>query len=164
MNPTTRLIKTFSSGESLEYDTGVFDQWCTYLRRADGSRNPPRDAEYFSTLAEIRKIHGSQRLYLDIKKIYVLTGKEINENVLDYISLVSKEYLEDQIKVEILLTILYAAFISEENKAHTKLGKRIKLLGIHQILIEEKSPEDAADFSKGMSWRDISKLCEERGF
>jgi hypothetical protein len=93
-----------------------------------------------------------------------LTDKEINKKILDYISLVSEEYLEDRTKVEILFTILYAAFISEENKTHTKLGKRIKLLGIHQILFESKSPEDAANFSKGMPWRDISKLYEERGF
>jgi hypothetical protein len=164
VNHPTRLIKTFPNGESLEYDTGVFDTWCTYLRHADGTRTPPRDAEYFSTLVEIGRSHDSQRLYSDIKKIYILTDKEISKKILDYISLVSEEYPEDRIKVEILFTILYAAFISEENKAHTKLGKRIKLLGIHQILIEGKSPEDAANFSKGMSWRDISKLCEERGF
>jgi hypothetical protein len=164
VNQTTRPIKTFSNGESLEYDTGVFDNWCTYLCKVDGTRTPPRDSEYFSTLAEIGRSHGSQRIYSDLKKIFTLTDKEINKNILDYISLISEEYLEDRTKVEILFTILYAAFISEENKAHTKLGKRIKLLGIHQILIEGKSPEDAANFSKGMPWRDISKLCEKRGF
>jgi hypothetical protein len=164
MNPTTRPIRTFANGDSLEYDTGVFDNWCTYLCNPDGTRNPPRDAEYFSTLAELGKMYGSQRVYSDVKKIFVLTGKEINEKVFDYISLVSKEYSDDSPNVEILFTILYAAFISEENKANTKLGKRIKFLGIHQILIEGMNPEIAANFSKGMAWRDIAKLCDERRF
>jgi len=85
-------------------------------------------------------IYGFPRIFLDIKKIYVLTGKEIDERVLNYISLVSEEYAKDSLNVEILFSILYAAFIAEENRAMTKLGKRIKLLGIHQILKEGVSP------------------------
>lgn len=99
-----------------------------------------------------------------MKKIYILIGEEIDEKVLNYISLVSQEYLGDRVKVEILFTILYAAFISEENKANTKFGKRIKLLGIYQVLIGGIAPEIAANFSRGMHWQNISKLCEERGF
>ncbi len=110
------------------------------------------------------RIYGAQRLYSDLRKIYTLTGKDINEKVLDYISLVSEEYQENHLKIEILFTVLYAAFIAEENRARTKLGKRIKFLGIHQVLIEGISPEIAANYSRGMSWQNISKLCEERGF
>ena len=165
MNSTPpRLIRIFSNGQSLEFDSGGFDNWCTYVRNPDGTRNPPRDVDYFSDLAKLGNIHGHQRIFLDIKKIYVLTGKEIDEKVLNYVSLVSEEYPEDCNSVEILFSILYAAFIAEENKARTKLGKRIKLLGIYQILIEGVSPEIAANFSRGMPWQNISKLCEERGF
>lgn len=164
MNPTTRPIRTFSNGDSLEYDTGTFDNWCIYLCRTDGSRNAPRDPDYFSTLAELGKVFGSHRIFTDIKKIYVLTGKEIDKKVLDYISLVSLEYPNQQSIVEILFTILYAALIAEENKVNTKLGKRIKFLGIYQVLIDGMPPEIAADFSKGRRWRDISRLCEENGF
>jgi len=45
MSSSKRPIRTFSNGDSLEYDTGVFDNWCTYLCKPDGTRNPPRDAE-----------------------------------------------------------------------------------------------------------------------
>ena len=164
MKSTTRPIRTFSNGQSLEYDWGGFDLWCTFIRNIDGTRKPPRDIDYFSNLAELGKIHGSQRIYSDIRKIYVLTEKEVEVKVLDYISLVSEEYKEDRLKIEILFSILYAAFIAEENKANTKLGKRIKLLGIHQILIEGITPEIAASFSRGMTWQNISKLCDEKGF
>lgn len=164
MNLINRPIRTFSNGESLVFDTGAFDDWCTYRCKSDGTRNPPRDTDYFSTLAELGNTYGRQRLYSDLRKIFILTGKDIDKKVLNYISLVSEEYLEDRLTVEILFTILYAAFISEENKANTKLGKRIKFLGIHQILIEGKESEATANFSRGMGWREISKLCEERGF
>lgn len=164
MNTTSRPIRTFSNGQSLEFDTGGFDEWCTYIRNPDGTRKPPRDFDYFTDIVNLGKIYGFQRIFLEIKKIYILTGKEIDERVLKYISLVSEEYANDSLNVEILFSILYAAFIAEENRAKTKLGKRIKLLGIHQILMEGVSPEIAANFSRGMSWQNISKLCEERGF
>ena len=164
MNTTSRPIRTFSNGQSLEFDTGGFDEWCTYIRNPDGTRKPPRDFDYFTDIVNLGKIYGFQRIFLEIKKIYILTGKEIDERVLKYISLVSEEYANESLNVEILFSILYAAFIAEENRAKTKLGKRIKLLGIHQILMEEMSPEIAANFSRGMSWQNISKLCEERGF
>ena len=164
MNTTSRLIRTFCNGQSLEFDTGGFDEWCTYIRNPDGTRKPLRDFDYFSDIVNLGNIYGFQRIFLEIKKIYILTGKEIDERVLKYISLVSEEYATDSLGVEILFSILYAAFIAEENRAKTKLGKRIKLLGIHQILMEGIAPEIAANFSRGMSWQNISKLCEERGF
>ncbi len=54
--------------------------------------------------------------------------------------------------------------IAEERKAGTRLGKRIKRLGIHMLLIENTPVQEAANFMRGMRWRDIARLCEERGF
>jgi hypothetical protein len=164
MNSTIRPIITFSNGQSLEYDWGGFDFWCIFVRSSDNTRNPPRDIDYFVNLVELGKTYGSPRIYLDIKKIYILAGKEIDEKVLEYISLVSEEYHDDCLRIEILFSIIYAAFIAEDNKARTKLGKRIKFLGIYQILVEGISPEIAVNFSKGMSWQEISKNCEQREF
>ena len=164
MNSTARKIRTFSNGQSLEYDWGGFDYWCIFIRKLDDSRNPPRDIEYFSNLVDLGKIYGFDRIYSDLKKIYLLSGKEIDEKVLKYISLVSEEYQENRLNVEILFSIIYAAFIAEENKARTKLGKRIKLLGIHQILKEGISPDIAANYSRGMPWQNISNICDKRGF
>jgi hypothetical protein len=84
--------------------------------------------------------------------------------VLDHILLLSREYAENQVRIEILYSTLYVMFIAEENKDRTRLGKRVKFLGIYQILKDGLCPETAANFSKGRSWKDISKMCEERGF
>ena len=40
----------------------------------------------------------------------------------------------------------------------------IKRLGIYQLLIEHKDVREAADFMRGMGWREIARLCKERGF
>ena len=42
--------------------------------------------------------------------------------------------------------------ITEENKRNTRLGKRIKRLGMHQVLIEEIQPAIAVNFSRVMGW------------
>jgi len=54
--------------------------------------------------------------------------------------------------------------IAEERKANTRLGKRIKRLGIHALLMESVSVANAANFMRGMGWREIDRLCRERGF
>ena len=56
------------------------------------------------------------------------------------------------------------AMIAEEQKQFTRLGKRIKCLGIHMLLFEEKSVHEEANLTLDMGWRDIAALCDERGF
>lgn len=56
------------------------------------------------------------------------------------------------------------AMVAENLKANTRLGKRIKRLGVHQLLFENRTVLDAANFMRGMGWREIAGMCEERGF
>ena len=54
--------------------------------------------------------------------------------------------------------------IAEENKGNAILKKRIKRLGMHQVLLENYTPEHAANFSKGKKWKDLDKLMKQKGF
>jgi len=45
-----------------------------------------------------------------------------------------------------------------------KLGKRLKRLGVHKILMEGMKVDIAANWSRGRPWREISEECERRGF
>ena len=56
------------------------------------------------------------------------------------------------------------AMIAEERKQYTRLGKRIKRLGIYKLLIEKSNIYEAANFMRGMNWKDIDELCKNRGF
>jgi hypothetical protein len=164
MTSSKREIKKFSNGQSLEYDVGVFDDWCIYICNPDGARNPPKDVEIFLRIIELTKNYDPKKIYFDLKEIFVLTNKQIKIPVSDHITRLSKEYGEDHLTVDILYSTLYAMFVAEENREGTKLGKRIKFLAIHQILKEDLAPDIAANFSKKKSSKDISKLCEDRGF
>ena len=63
-----------------------------------------------------------------------------------------------------IFSILYMGMLAEENKAHTRLGKRIKRLGMHKLLIENESVDTAANFMRKMKWYEIDSLCRSRGF
>lgn len=158
------IIKDFSDGSFLEYDKGKFDVWCVYLTRPNKDRKPPRDTGYFNQLIELSQKWGEKKVYSDYVRIYNRTSKTVDNDVLQYISEISKEYAEDALKVDIIFSVLYMAMIAEERKEHTKLGKRIKHLGIYSLLIEHADVYRAANFMRGMGWREIAALCQERGF
>ena len=157
------VIKKFSDGSVLEYDSGRFDDWCVYLTRPNATRHAPLDINYFTRLQQLALVHSSNKIYNDFVNIYDNTNGQIDENVLNDIGTLSQEYNNDALEIEII-TIVYMGMVAEENKKYTKLGKRIKRLGIHQILIENMNPRIASNFSRGMRWRDIAQECFNRGF
>jgi len=162
MTPT--LIKRYGTF-SLIFDRGAFDDWCIHKVFFDGSgKVRPRDAEYFEQLAFLGKKHGEQSLYDDFCKVYELTDKERKQSVLSIISDNAKKYETDSEEVDSIFSIMYCGMIAEENKAFTKLGKRIKRLGVHQILIDRMPAREAANFSRGKAWKTLDALCTQRGF
>ena len=159
-----QLIKSFSDGSFLEYDHGSFDDWCVYLTKSSGSRRPPRDVDYFSQLKQLASKYGADQVYNDYVRVYNLTGKQVEEPSLIAISQIAASYGDDALEVDVIFSILYMAMIAEEQKKFTRLGKRIKRLGIYKLLIENCSVSESANFMRGMGWRDIAALCEARGF
>jgi hypothetical protein len=63
-----------------------------------------------------------------------------------------------------VFAILYAGMVAEEKKEHKVLGKKIKRLGIYQVLIDREEPAFAANFSRGMKAAQLKVECEKRGF
>ncbi len=158
------IIKKFTDGSFLEYGRGSFDDWCVYLTDSAGVRKPPRDTAYFEQLKNLAGKYGTDRIYADYVRVYNLTKKELDPRVLKSISDIAESYDGDALSMDTILSILYMAMIAEEKKAYTKLGKRIKRLGIYMLLKEKRSVSDSANFMRGMGWREIDELCKERGF
>lgn len=159
-----KRIKTFGNGSYLEYDRGKFDKWCVYLAQPDGSRRPPRDMDYFNDLKALAEKYGAERVYQDYVRVYEMTGKQVSDQSLAAISRIAEGYGPDALKVDTVFSILYMAMIAEEQKRNTYLGKRIKRLGVHVLLLENRTVSDAANFMRGMGWREIDGLCSARGF
>ena len=159
-----RRICKFSNGGFLEFDHGSFDNWCVYVVRPNGQRFAPSDLQYFSRLKKLAENYGNQKIYDDFTVIFNRVSKNIHPEIFDLIALLSRSYGKDQLEMEIWLSVLYAGMVAEENKENARLGKRIKRLGMHQVLIEGIVPGEAAVFSKGKKWRELDELMKTKGF
>lgn len=158
------ILRTFGDGSVLEFGAGRFDQWCVYLTRPGGVRYPPRDPEYFAQLQSLAVKYGADKLYTDFLAIYYRTTRDVSPHVFEMIYHMAWAYADDVLEVDILLSLLYAGMIAEENKRRARLRKRVKRLGVHQLLIEGLSAEEAATFSKGKPWKMIDFECTVRHF
>lgn len=159
-----QLVKLFSDGSFLEYDRGSFDGWCVYLTKKGEERRALKDADYFYQLKQLAEKYGVKRVYSDYVRVYNMTGILVEGSSLAVISEIAGSYEGDALEVDIMFSILYMAMIAEEQKEFTRLGKRIKRLGIHKLLVENRSISESANFMRKMKWREIAALCTERGF
>lgn len=158
------LIKIINNKIRIEFDTGSFDNWCVYLTKPGGVRFAPTDIEYFSWLKEQSVIFGAAKIYNDFISFYEQTTHEIESAVLDKISDISKDYYTVVEEMDTWLTVIYAGMIAEENKVNAILKKRIKRLGMHQLLLENFKPEEAANFSKNKKWQELDVYMKRKGF
>lgn len=158
-----RLVKILHNGQQVVFDQGTFDEWCVYLLQNNGKRYAPKDVEYFTQLQELTQYYLTNKVYNDFLQIYYKTTNRLDPEVLEQIDCIAKTYkVEHSDTLEKWLTVLYAGMIAEENKKHAVLKKRIKLLGMYQVLVEQITPEQAAIYSKGMSWQAIEKVLQAK--
>ena len=102
-----RLIKRFSDGSYLEYDRGSFDDWCVYMVEPNGSRRAPLDRDYFSDIKELSNRYGRDALYQAYVFVYENTGKEVCDSGLEAAEKASESFVEEQLWLHKILTILY---------------------------------------------------------
>jgi len=157
------LIKIINDHILIEFDKGRFDDWCVYLTKKGDKRYAPSDTEYFRRLQEMGKVYSNQRIYNDFIKFYNLTNKTIDQNILKMIDILAESYSDDKDEINTWFTIIYAGMVAEENKERAILKKRIKRLGMHQVLIGSLAPEYAANFSKGKTWKELDSIMKPLG-
>lgn len=153
----------FNKGYHLEFGKGRIDNWCVYLCR-HGKRVAPKDYVYFEGMIIFSKKYGVDTIYDDFVEIYKKTSKSFSQNVCEYIKSISKKYKKDSLNISIMFTLLYMTMIAEENKKNAILGKRVKRLGVYQILFDNMSIYDATVFSKNKGWRILDNICRYKGF
>ncbi len=161
----SRLIKKLKNNSSIVFDFGKFDEWCVYIEKINEKRDAPLDETYFNDLMLIAQKYNENKVYNDFVSIYENTTLIINQIVLSLIDNIVATYkIEDQLIIEQWFTVIYAGMVAEENKKNAILKKRIKRLGMHQVLILGMSPSEAASFSKGKKWRDLNEIMINLGF
>lgn len=158
------IVRVMLDGTTIEFDRGNFDSYCVYVREPSGVRRAPTDGEYFAQLHALGLVYSPDKIYGEFVSLYDLTTENLDIQVLRHIDRAAAHYQDASQRVVGLFTILYMAMIAEEKRANTRLGKRIKRLGVHELLVGGRSVSDAANFMRGMRWRTIDAMCKERGF
>jgi hypothetical protein len=159
-----RLIKNIEGRFRIEFDQGSFDAWCVFLTLNGNRRYAPKDTEYFEFLRQTGERFGAKRLYDDFVTIYLKTSSRLDYNLVGTISELAQTYGDKAEEIDVWFTVIYAGMVAEENKEGAILKKRIKRLGVHQVLIEQVKPLDAAIFSKGKPWRELDTIMCKLGF
>ena len=161
----TRLIKQLQNNRSVIFDSGKFDDWCVYVVESNGSKKAPFDETYFSDLHQISQKYPNNKVYNDFVMIYERTTRTIDHGVLTLIDEIVATYNhEDKIIIEQWLTVIYAGMIAEENKENAILKKRVKRLGMHQVLMLNMPASEATKFSYGRKWRELDAIMRPLGF
>lgn len=160
-----RLIKKLRNNRAVIFDTGNFDDWCVYVVEANGYKMAPFDETYFGELYVMSNKYPQNKVYNDFVLIYDRTTKLIDTSVLKLIDdLVNTYAQEDRVIIEQWFSVIYAGMMAEENKEFAILKKRVKRLGMHQVLMLHKSAKVAAEFSKGKKWRELDDIMKPLGF
>lgn len=157
-------LNTLSDGGFIEFDSGCFDGWCVFVSTPGNKRFAPTDVQYFSRLKKLSEKFGPQKIYDDFVVIFNRTTKNVDAKVFELITVLSRFYDADDAEMELWLNVIYAGMIAEENKENAILKKRIKRLGMHQVLIDGMLPEAAAVFSKGKKWKELDEIMKAKGF
>ena len=159
------ILKTFSDNSFVYYDRGRFDDYCVYLEQENVPVKAPRDYEYFQYFIDLSFKYGNEKIYSGFCKIYNKTTNIVDKGVLDLITQISLSYNnEDTLWVDKWFTVIYLGMVAEERKANAILKKRIKRLGFHQIINENYTAYEAANFSKGKKANVLIQECKKRGF
>lgn len=160
-----RKIVEFSDGSVIEQGRGKFDDYCVYLTRPERERYAPTDVEYFSFFIRKSSQYSSEKIYEDFVKIYNKTTSDIKREVFREIEVMCQEYQENEwLDFMIWYSVIYLGMVAEERKAYAVLKKRMKRLGMHQILFENMEAREAAVFSRGRKAVELAGMCRERGF
>ena len=77
---TLTIVKSFSDGGALYFGEGAFDNWCVYKINANGTKQIPRDRDYFKEFVELCDKYDKDKLYADFLKIYDKTDKMLTIN------------------------------------------------------------------------------------
>lgn len=164
-------IATFEEGDqkvTLGFGQGSFDEWCIYVMSEDKKwMRFPTDEWYFTIAKSWTDTWPAKDIYADFVKIYEATTADYSPAavgpVVEMIKGLSWNY-RDEFEAQVIFTILYMGMIAEENKVGAILKKRIKRLGMYQLLMEDLTPHEAAHFSRNKSTFELAPYCNDRGF
>jgi hypothetical protein len=157
-----RKLRVFNDGSYVAADTGRIDDWRISIYDAGGSLiRTPTDAYCFDYFLGIGK---NQEVFDAILKLAAQVGKD--ESIVTTIQLPN---FKGTVEEQRVFAAYVAMLVAEENRIlkvygreiPTKLGKKVKIVGAYQVLVEGMSSNEAARWSVGRRWQEIAARYDE---
>lgn len=154
--------KTDFIGSFVEYSVVDFDF------------DAPEDIDYMQDVRDLAAKYGRDRVWKSFLELYEsipqVRGVNLTRAMTEKVIEIASQYPEEE-NLRKTLDCLLCAMIAENNrlriygsKYDTKLGKKIKALGVYQAIYETNMTiRQVADYSKFRNWRWISHECAKRG-
>ena len=154
------MIRT-NTGYDIFFAPGKFDKWGVYIDNHEYNYAMLLDSDYFQWLLDLANKYGVDKVYSDFLIIYNDVSEDFNEEkCLNLCQNIDKNYQEDTTHWWV---ILYMTMVAECKKDFTILKKRIKLLGVYNILFDGYDINYVIKYMKDKDWRYLDKLMKERG-
>lgn len=159
-------IQAIGHSEVIFFGRGSKDDWCAYVgvMLSDGRMHCafPNDKYYYELAETLAAKYGLDAVYDDIKHLYEHAGKNIDQRLVDEIHTMSFRYGLDRQDALNMFMHLYYGMVAEENDIYTKLGKSVKMHGIHSLLKCGRGADVAASECRGVAWQVTQASCIER--
>lgn len=145
----------------MEFGQGKFDKWCVHTTRPNGTKWYAKDYEYLYWIQKLGKDYGKDNVYTDFLRVYDVSVFDYDDSIAyNVIQEVDKHYHKP---TEQWWSLFYKTMVAEERKENTILGKRIKRLGVYNVLFDNYSAKYTARYMRGMDWQDLDDLMYQRG-
>lgn len=161
------FVRLRYDNEVIFFGHGADDVWCAYTGKYDAGIMycaMPSDKYYFKIIRDIADAcNCHEAMYEDFSDLCRRTGKLVDPQVVEYIGRLADGYGPNGDVMYNMFFHVYYGMVAEENKAYAHLGKSIKMLGLHDLLIKRKTVDDSADCNRGGNWRNIYADCQRSG-
>ena len=150
-----------NTGYKIYFGRGKFDDWCVFYNDTDDKKFIPLDKHYFQWILDLSKKYGVEQVYNDFLKVYEAADEIFDEDeCLSLCTEVDKNYEEATTHWWV---IYYMTMVAECKKENAILKKRIKHLGVYNILFDGYDVDYVTKYMRGKGWRYLDKLMKERG-
>lgn len=157
------------TGTKIYFGTGNIDDWCVYIKEpCDVRAHAPLDKDYFMETLRLSGLYGPDKVYGSFKRVYDAVERMVwdnNHKTKCYRVCDGEAELYPGEDTLVLWLTYYMTMLAEEWKAGAVLGKRIKHLGVYNILYDGYSIEKTTTYMRNISggWRQLKGYMLERG-
>ena len=153
----------------LFFGRGRFDDWCVFV--FDSVRSKfffPLDYDYLYWIKCLGERFGNERVYFDFVLLYDCVRRGVsNRECYVVTSMVDEGYVG--VDTQVWWVIFFMTMYAECMKENTRLGKRIKRLGVYNVLVDGDDVEYVTQYMKNdeglPGWFEyLDRLMRDRGF